>query len=130
MIVRSLLHKTKIASPVNPFELCKELNILVKMIELPTNIEAFTIKSELADKGMIVLNRNHQGTKRQRFTLAHELGHFLKHSFPNGANVLVDECVEELISKRDELPIQHVNLQWEKDANDFAHRLLLPPGSI
>ncbi|MEK5272505.1 MULTISPECIES: ImmA/IrrE family metallo-endopeptidase [Bacillales] len=130
MIVRSLLRETKVQSPIDPFELCDQLNILVKTVELPHNIEAFTIKSESADKGMIVLNCNFRETNRQKFTLAHEIGHLLKHSFPNGTNVLVDERVEELLSNQYTPWNQYVNLQWERDANDFAHRLLLPTGSI
>jgi Zn-dependent peptidase ImmA (M78 family) len=129
MIIRDLLHKTKLPSPVDPFELCRELNILVKQVELPGNIEAFTIKSEFADKGMIVLNHKYGSVRRKKFTLAHEICHFLKHSFPNEANVLVDEKVEVMISQTNEM-VQYVNPEWERDANDFAHRLLLPAGSI
>ncbi|MEH7254782.1 ImmA/IrrE family metallo-endopeptidase, partial [Neobacillus niacini] len=129
MIVRELFHKTKMESPIDPFALCDKLNILVKQIDLPSNIEAFIIKSELADKGMIVLNQKKIKSNRIKFTLAHELGHLIKHPFPNGVNVLVDEKVEMLVSEKDET-VQHVNLEWEREANDFAQHLLVPRGSI
>ncbi|WP_338754943.1 ImmA/IrrE family metallo-endopeptidase [Bacillus sp. FJAT-52991] len=127
-IVKDLLHKTKMTPPLDLFEMCRRLNILVKLAELPSNIEAFIIKSELADKGMIVLNKHSKSIRRQKFTLAHEIGHFLKHSFPDGTHVLVDEQVELSVHKSSK-GTQYVNLEWEKEANDFAHCLLLPSGS-
>ncbi|MEZ7172940.1 ImmA/IrrE family metallo-endopeptidase [Sporosarcina sp. OR05] len=127
-IINDLLHKTELDSPIDPFELCEKLNILVKKVALPDKIEAFTFKSSSANKGMIVLNNNNRSAKRTNFTLAHEICHLLKHSFPKEGNILVDEYIEEIINN-DKYNSQYVNLSWEKEANEFAHRLLIPTNS-
>ncbi|GHF74127.1 hypothetical protein GCM10017566_54870 [Amycolatopsis bartoniae] len=69
---------------------------------------------------MIGINSRHS-PKRQRFTIAHELGHWLLH---DGKPLIVDQSVM-MINKRDDLSSQATNLE-EIEANGFAAELLMP----
>jgi Zn-dependent peptidase ImmA (M78 family) len=58
--------------------------------------------------------------RRQRFTIAHELGHWLLHE---GKPLIVDQSV--MVNKRDDVSSQATN-QEEIEANQFAAALLMP----
>jgi Zn-dependent peptidase ImmA (M78 family) len=58
--------------------------------------------------------------KRQRFTIAHELGHWLLHE---GKPLIVDQSV--MINRRDGVSSQATD-QEEIEANHFAAALLMP----
>lgn len=69
--------------------------------------------SNVNGKWVICINKNHN-VKRQRFTLAHELGHYILHK---GKNV---EFVDTTFFRSDEMD------SIEYSANEFAARLLMP----
>ncbi len=69
------------------------------------------------DKAIIVVNKC-SPAKRQRFTLAHELGHYLLHKTPGSA-----------IFHRDERSSQGTD-RVEVDANAFAAELLMPADEV
>jgi Zn-dependent peptidase ImmA (M78 family) len=73
-------------------------------------------------RGMIGYNINHSRV-RQRFTIAHEIGHFVMHASKNQAQRLfVDRST---MFKRDEDSSSGDDLQ-EVQANKFAAALLMP----
>jgi Zn-dependent peptidase ImmA (M78 family) len=75
----------------------------------------------LRDNGRIIIGINARNSpKRQRFTIAHELGHWLLHE---GKPLIVDQSV--MINKRDDVSSQATDLQ-EIQANQFAAELLMP----
>lgn len=79
---------------------------------LPSSTSGYLKK--VSDKNwVIVVNKNHN-PKRQRFTLAHELGHYILHKNE-------DTCFEDSILFRDD----HVS-PLEYSANRFAAELLMP----
>jgi Zn-dependent peptidase ImmA (M78 family) len=74
-----------------------------------------------AERVVIGVNTDHS-ENRQRFTIAHELGHLLLH---NPAEVHVDRNFKTFIRLRDEVSSQGVD-QDEIEANYFAAELLMP----
>jgi Zn-dependent peptidase ImmA (M78 family) len=75
----------------------------------------------LRDNGRIIIGINGRNSpKRQRFTIAHELGHWLLHK---GKPLIVDQSV--MINKRDDVSSQATDAE-EIQANQFAAELLMP----
>jgi Zn-dependent peptidase ImmA (M78 family) len=71
------------------------------------------------DRTIIGIN-SRNSPRRQRFSIAHELGHWMLH---DGKPLIVDQSV--LINKRDEISSQASDLE-EIQANQFAAALLMP----
>lgn len=108
------------SAPVDVAAISQELGVGVLRAALPNNISGFIKK----DGGgyMIVVNGNHS-TTRQRFTIAHELGHYIYH------RDLLDGGVGDTLAFRAEgtpLPNPKITLQHERQANTFAANLLMP----
>ena len=75
----------------------------------------------LRDNGRIIIGINARNSpRRQRFTIAHELGHWLMH---DGKPLIVDQSV--MINKRSDVSSQAKDWQ-EIQANQFAADLLMP----
>ncbi|MEX5635828.1 ImmA/IrrE family metallo-endopeptidase [Parafrankia sp. FMc2] len=72
------------------------------------------------DKRTIIGVNSRNSAKRQRFTIAHELGHWSLHE---GKPLIVDQSV--MINKRDDVSSQATD-QEEIEANRFAAQLLMP----
>jgi Zn-dependent peptidase ImmA (M78 family) len=114
------------------------LNILKKYrMSLPIDIELivssegiilYREKLEDAVSGMLVIKNNEvvigvnekHHPNRQRFTIAHEFGHYLLHR--NLSNIFFDES---LVFFRDEQSSEGSKYQ-EIEANNFAAELLIP----
>jgi len=88
-----------------------ELNIVLKYIELKDGVLG-ACKSKGLNK-LIVINPNIRNFSRERFTIAHELGHLRLHHGP-------------LYCKSSDLNILSERHSKEKEANAFAIELLLP----
>lgn len=71
------------------------------------------------DRAVIGIN-SRNSPKRQRFTIAHELGHWQLH---DGKPLIVDQSI--MINKRDDLASQATD-QEEIEANQFAAEILMP----
>ncbi|MEI8407032.1 MULTISPECIES: ImmA/IrrE family metallo-endopeptidase [unclassified Kribbella] len=69
---------------------------------------------------MIIGVNSRNSPKRQRFTIAHELGHWRLHT---GRPLIIDQSV--MINKRDDISSQATSLE-EIEANQFAAELLMP----
>lgn len=110
--------------PVPIEELCKQLDI-ENITELTT--EGFAgglITDTVKSSGIILVNNSHQRQKR-RFTIGHELGHFLIPThMPNkeGRFLCSSEDMRQLSSKE----LNH-RLRMEVEANRFSSLILMPP---
>ena len=104
--------------PVDVFAIAKEKNINVVPADgLPDEISGFFKRYGKSDgRPVIVLNNSHSDT-RKRFTLAHELGHFVLHSDP------LDVVTEKIHFRMSSGASFDVN---EVAANAFAAELLMP----
>ncbi len=118
---RKLLKTTWIPRPlpVDPFVLANELGIDVNFVRLPDD-ESGRIEISPDETPKISINMN-DGENRQRFTCAHEIGHYLSRS-DYGPD-------ETIIDKRDILAGLGTD-EREIFANQFAAALLMPAANV
>ena len=102
--------------PVSIDELVRHKGIEVVGFKAPSSDLAGALLVD-HDDAVIVVNRENP-KQRQRFTLAHEFGHFLLHREPGDA-----------IFHRDERSSQGTD-RIEIDANAFAAELLMPADEV
>jgi Zn-dependent peptidase ImmA (M78 family) len=113
--VKEILKKHQKNAPVSVGNIAKELGINVYAARLPKNVAGKLYRDERSNSGWAIkVNRNDPFT-RQRFTVAHEIAHFLLHRHK------IDDEVEDDTFYRSNLsgPI-------EAEANKFASNLLMP----
>lgn len=103
--------------PVPIESLANEVGIQIRREALEQKVSGMLVIKE--NQPIIVVNQAHP-LHRQRFTIAHELGHY--HLHRTQAQVFFDES---LLFFRDEQSSQGVKYQ-EIEANTFAAELLMP----
>ena len=120
-----LLKKQKIVKyPVNIEKVAKSLGLEVKKIEFSKDEISGAIKIKgRSGKPIIAVNKNHH-EHRQRFTIAHEIGHFVLH---NINNVHVDSVDVYFRDSNASSTTENVR---ELQANQFAAELLMPRNLI
>ncbi len=94
--------------PIKPDIIAYGLGLELRLLNLSSQISGILYKRN--NKHVIIINKN-EAITRQRFTLAHEIGHFLLHT------------PKEVIYS--DYP-KFQNLQIEREANIFAASLLIP----
>jgi Zn-dependent peptidase ImmA (M78 family) len=121
-----LLQNHKLTSPVDLKKLVKLLDITVEKKSFTRNISGL-IKRESKKEGkpIIVVNKN-DVEKRQRFTIAHEIGHYLLHS---NHFLFIDEKDLSSIHFRNKKSSQAIDIK-EIQANQFAAELLMPTNDV
>src|SRR5262245_24897878 len=78
MVATKLLRTAgEVSPPVDPARFTRGQGISLRRRELPPSQSGFLLR--LNGQAVIVVNGTHSA-KRQRFTVAHELGHFLLHA--------------------------------------------------
>lgn len=108
--------------PVDPVQIAKALGIDAFEAQLDPNISGSIVKRAGRDP-IIILNRD-DSKSRQRFTCAHELGHFVRRS--NGMKA--GEAFE-YVDLRGELASTGLDVD-EVYANTFAACLLMPEEQV
>lgn len=103
--------------PVNPYEVAEACGLEVVGRELEDSVSGMLILD--GNRGAIGVNRSHH-PNRQRFTIAHELGHYLLHAevarvFIDGSGVFYRNPTSAEGTERQEI-----------EANSFAAELLMP----
>ncbi|MGE4234548.1 MAG: ImmA/IrrE family metallo-endopeptidase [Bacteriovoracia bacterium] len=101
--------------------IAQKLNIEVKRVDLESHISGSIVFGP--EKTVILINQNHSET-RQRFSLAHELGHFLLHNKENP--FFVDSVQIEWRREN----FQYNDFTQEVEANVFAASILMPEKRI
>ncbi len=118
--VSRLLTENEIARPPVPVErIARARGALVRKEGVDDHVSGFLYRNPETKRAVIGANRL-QHPNRQRFTVAHELGHLLLHS---GHDVHVDKSFP--VKRRDERSTKGVDLD-EMEANLFAAELLMP----
>lgn len=102
--------------PINPSSIAEELGIKVEKAPFSDDLSGVLMRSN--GSAIIALNKSHKKV-RQRFTIAHELGHFVMN---HKGDMFVDQKV---FNKRDGRSGIAIDPQ-EIEANDFAACLLMP----
>lgn len=104
--------------PVKLGALAADLGVNVKLSSLPTGISG---QIERVGGGYEIKINRHESRERQRFTLAHELAHFLLHRSIIDANGAIKDTV---------LYRSGVPLKIEFEANRLAADLVMPPQKV
>ncbi len=114
--VQEVLSQARISSPpVDVVQIAHARNLEVRSGPLPDDLSGFLIREH--KRTVIGVNSLHPKT-RQRFTIAHELGHYFMHPREN----FVDR---QLIFFRDMRSRMATDVR-EIEANQFAAELLMP----
>jgi len=117
---RRLRRELRLSSyPVDVWELCKELGIVVKEEDLPAAVDGCLLR-EAGRKPGILVNKNIPYPGRKRFTVAHEIGHFTLPSHEGTSYWCLAADIEGYRSAR----------AVEKEANEFASEILLPEDEV
>ena len=102
-------------APVRIADLARELGLEVKSSVLPPNISGEIRPSTTASSGFRITVNRHETKERQRFTIAHEITHYLKH------RGLIGDGVSDNVMYRSKL-----SNNVETEANRGAAMLLMP----
>lgn len=107
--IKSILNKLNITEAPIPIEKVANLFSLDVIFypKFPNSISGTLIKDE--NLHAIGVNKNHPKT-RQRFTIAHELGHYI---MGHDENTILDDSFDK-------------NTDKEREANKFASEILMP----
>lgn len=105
----------KLKFPVNLESLCHELNLKLQYLPMEDVVSGMIVMH--SGQGDIVVNKL-QHPNRQRFTISHEIGHFILHS--GKQSEYVDKLTRHRHAGTYEQPTEEV------EANQFAAELLMP----
>ena len=107
--------------PVDVFALAGEMRLGPFAEVLPENISGLIRRND--DGSMSIVYNHWHARTRQRFTVAHEIGHFIFHRDRLDAGVS-----DTLAFRADavELPNPRIGREQEWQANNFAANLLVP----
>lgn len=109
-------------APIPVERLAKEMNVQVVQVETEDDdLSGFLFRDPATGKSVIGVNKDHSKT-RQRFTIAHEIGHLILHSFED---LHYDRKGSGGIFKRSGESATGENRD-EVEANFFAAELLMP----
>jgi Zn-dependent peptidase ImmA (M78 family) len=99
--------------PLDVAEVAKKIGIHIEFLPLKNDLSGILYKDEKTNKWVIQVNSNHH-PNRQRYTIAHELGHFCLHKH-------LEHIFEDHLFFRggESSPVE-----WQ--ANDFASTILMP----
>ncbi|NVO75041.1 ImmA/IrrE family metallo-endopeptidase [Photobacterium damselae subsp. damselae] len=114
---KNIIKKYQSSYPMKLGLLAKELGLIVKSATLPANISG-EIKENQNNEIIIKVNR-HDVKARQRYTLAHEIAHFLLHRHLLGEGIRDDVLYRSQQSST-----------VEQEANRLAADILMPKDII
>ena len=104
------------ASEINLEKITEHLHINLQESDLKEDVSGlFILKNGIAN----ILYNKSQSHHRQRFTIAHEIGHFILHKLPLSMNKKDFKLYRNLESSTGEV-------KKEREANAFAANLLMP----
>jgi hypothetical protein len=102
-------------APVRLAAMADELGLEVFRSPLKPSISGLIEPSETAPSGFRIRINRHELAERQRFTLAHEIGHYMLHRDKIGGGIVDNVMYRSNLSSR-----------YEVEANKFAADLLMP----
>ena len=104
------------APPISPFTIAEKLKIPVFQWDFPDEVSGIFVSNN--KKACIGVNQNHPYV-RQRFTVAHEIGHFVFH---DTKEMFVDFLDMDIV----DTGMDDADRKLEMQANWFAADLLMP----
>jgi len=112
----STYHYTKDTLPIDIRKIMEDKNIIIKEINLPDDISG--VLDTRGDSPIVLIHKKHD-TKRKRFSLAHEFGHYILNSSSRSVHL------DRKTFFRSHLSSSGIDIE-EKRANRFAAELLMP----
>lgn len=109
-------------TPIDVEAIAKSYGIDIRKDEVNDELSGFLVRNAKGGKPVIGVNKNHH-VNRQRFTIAHELGHFLLHE---GEVVHFDGVRPGLMVNLRSQSSTALDSDLEREANLFAAELLMP----
>lgn len=117
--LRASIQRIQADTPVKLSALARVLGLRVQSSTLPAGISG-EIRPDPDRNGSFIIRVNrHDSTRRQRFTVAHEIAHFLLHSDQIGDGIKDDVLYRSRLSDR-----------REAEANRLAADLIMPAGLV
>ncbi|MGW3820529.1 ImmA/IrrE family metallo-endopeptidase [Streptomyces sp. NPDC005046] len=104
-------------APIDPVQLAEKLGVFVVPQDMPADVSGMLLRR--GDEQVIGVNQKHH-ENRQRFTVAHELGHLRLH---RGRPLILD--TDTRVNFRDTVSSMATDRE-EMEANRFAAALLAP----
>jgi hypothetical protein len=114
-----VINKRLSGVPVKLGSLAADLGLEVFKSTLAPGISGLIEPSDTAPSGYRIRLNRYETTERQRFTLAHEIAHFLLHRQDIGGGVVDDVMFRSSLSNRKEV-----------EANKLASILIMPDTSV
>ena len=123
--ILKVLEKHQGEAPVPIFDVVREMGLDLKLANLEDDVSGWI---ERRDDGgyCVTINSNHAIT-RQRFTAAHELGHFIYHRDLLGKGTGDTRAYR---AERTPFANELIRPRHERQANNFAANLLMPREAI
>ena len=123
LVERLLAHNGVKSAPVPVEDIAQALGIEVRHTPAEEHLSGFLVRAPGTGRAIMGINKN-QHPNRRRFSIAHEIGHFLLHP---GQDIYVDERSESglTVNLRGEDASAGTNPE-EIEANMFAAELLMP----
>ncbi|RNF52953.1 ImmA/IrrE family metallo-endopeptidase [Marinomonas hwangdonensis] len=120
-----IVNEAMLSQPVDLDQLCSDLGIKLSRKRLPENMSG-KIERKEENKFEITVNKKH-GEYRQRFTIAHEIGHFILHRHLMGTGI-----TDSIAYRTSDCENKNSNIKdsHEVEANRFAAALLLPKDQV
>jgi Zn-dependent peptidase ImmA (M78 family) len=113
---RYLIENLQTSAPVKLGPIADALGVAVKVTTLPANISGEIRRSAGVSKsGFTIRINKHERKERQRFTLAHEIAHFLLHR-----DLIKEELSDDVLYR------STLSNSREAEANRLASDILMP----
>ena len=124
-LTKDLLVKNNLFKPKFDIKkLVERLNLKLEEKELGKDVSGLFVMSD--ELGIISVNKKENKNKaRQRFTIAHEIGHFILHS--KLKSIFIDKTPKVMFRNSES---SSGELYQEREANAFAAALLMPKDLI
>lgn len=121
-IASDLLNRTGLLkAPVDLEKVLNAVGISVEVADLGEDVSGLLAINN--GKGFIAYSMGQSG-QRQRFTIAHELGHYLLHKSDGEDTVFLDK--DFIVKYRSNKAYTENEMRQEQEANAFAASLLMP----
>jgi Zn-dependent peptidase ImmA (M78 family) len=103
-------------SPIDLSRLCNDLGLRIQEVSA-RGFDGALVRSKGRQKGIVAVKASIREASRKRFTIAHEIGHFVLPHHRLLKNICEEKKIDSFDSKLN---------RPEVEANEFASELLLP----
>lgn len=102
-------------APVKVGQIAQDLGVLVVISDLPLAVSGMLVRNKEKEQSWTIRVNRHEHRHRQRFTIAHEISHFVLHKDAIGDELVDDTFYRSGLSER-----------REYEANALAAEILMP----